>query len=84
VSEGAPGLNTRDATRDEMRIDQVRRFSAQRSREYRRRRNMDLMVRTVRITQRTVSRLVALGYLERGGDKRAEGIAIEAYLGDSL
>jgi hypothetical protein len=43
---------------------------------------MDLMVRTVRITQRTVSRLVALGYLERGGDERAEGIAIEAYLGD--
>jgi hypothetical protein len=29
-------------------------------------------------------RMWPLGYLERGGDEKAEGMAIEAYLGDSL
>jgi hypothetical protein len=32
----------------------------------------------------TVRKLIALGYLEGEGDEQAEGIAIEAYLGDSL
>jgi hypothetical protein len=99
VSIGDRGLATRDAadeTRDETRIEGLtfaeagssqeaaRWYSANRSREYRRRRKMDLMVRTVRIREYTVRRLIALGYLERGGDKKAEGIAIEAYLGDTL
>jgi hypothetical protein len=42
------------------------------------------MVRKVRITPGTVRKLIALGYLEGEGDEQAKGIAIEAYLGDSL
>jgi hypothetical protein len=42
------------------------------------------MVRKVRITPGTVRKLIALGYLERSGDEKAEGMAIEAYLGDTL
>jgi hypothetical protein len=58
--------------------------STARSRECRKRKKLGLMVRKVRINSGTVKKLVALGYLERGGDEKAEGMAIEAYLGDTL
>jgi hypothetical protein len=58
--------------------------STARSRECRQRKKLGLMVRKVRINQGTVKKLIALGYLEGEGDEQAEGMAIEAYLGDSL
>jgi NAD(P)-dependent dehydrogenase (short-subunit alcohol dehydrogenase family) len=58
--------------------------STTRVREFRKRQKLGLMVRKVRITPDTVRKLIALGYLEGEGDEQAEGIAIEAYLGDSL
>jgi hypothetical protein len=53
-------------------------------REFRKRQKLGLMVRKVRINPGTVRKLIAVGYLEGEGDEQAEGIAIEAYLGDSL
>ena len=61
-----------------------RAVSTTRVREFRKRKKLGLMVRKVRINPDTVKKLIALGYLERSGDEKAEGIAIEAYLGDSL
>jgi hypothetical protein len=61
-----------------------RAVSTARVREFRKRQKLGLMVRTVRITPNTVRKLIALGYLEGESDEQAEGIAIEAYLGDSL
>ena len=61
-----------------------RAVSTTRVREFRKRQKLGLMVRKVRISPATVRKLIALGYLERAGDEQAEGIAIEAYLGDSL
>jgi hypothetical protein len=61
-----------------------RAVSTTRVREFRKRQKLGLMVRKVRITPGTIRKLTALGYLEREGDEQAEGIAIEAYLGDSL
>jgi hypothetical protein len=61
-----------------------RAVSTTRVREFRKRQKLGLMIRKVRITPNTVRKLIALGYLEGEGDKRAEAIAIEAYLGDSL
>ena len=58
--------------------------STARSREWRQRKKLGLMVRKVRINEGTVKKLIALGYLERSGDEKAEGMAIEAYLGDTL
>lgn len=59
---------------------------AQRARQYRRRKQLGLMARTVRITPKVVTKLVELGYLafESRGDAKAEAIAIEAYLGDNF
>jgi hypothetical protein len=61
-----------------------RAVSTTRVREFRKRKNLGLMIRKVRINPGTVRKLIALGYLEGEGDEQAEGIAIEAYLGDSL
>jgi hypothetical protein len=58
--------------------------STTRVREFRKRQKLGLTVRKVRINTGTVRKLIALGYLEGEGDEKAEGIAIEAYLGDSL
>ena len=96
----ASGLVTRDETRNsgwdqyaereaemaELARRKVMRLSTVRSREYRRRKKLGLMARTVRITPKVVTKLVELGYLrfESRGDAKAEGIAIEAYLGDNL
>jgi hypothetical protein len=56
-------------------------------REFRKRQKLGLMARKVRINlgrrahralgfrARTVRKLIALGYLERGGDEKAEGMA---------
>jgi hypothetical protein len=55
--------------------------STTRVREFRKRQKLGLTVRKVRINTGTVRKLIALGYL---GDEKAEGMAIEAYLGDSL
>ena len=71
---------TRDETRNKRAND------ARRARAYRRRKQLGLMARTVRITPKVVTKLVELGYLsfESRGDAKAEGIAIEAYLGDYI
>jgi hypothetical protein len=61
-----------------------RAVSTTRVREFRKRQKLGLMVRKVRINRGTVRKLIALGYLERSGDEKAEGMAIEAYLGDTL
>jgi hypothetical protein len=47
---------------------------------------MGLGVRPVRLSRKHAQKLVELGYisLDSKGDKRAEAIAIEAYLADSL
>ena len=59
-------------------------MSTTRVRECRQRKKLGLMQRTIRISPDQVSKLVALGYLGSRGDEKAEAIAIEAYLGDSL
>jgi hypothetical protein len=55
-------------------------------REFRKRQKLGLLVRTIRIGPKHVTKMIQLGYLsfESRGDAKAEGIAIEAYLGDSL
>ena len=55
-------------------------------RTYRRNKGMGLGVRPVRLSRKEAQKLVELGYLslDSKGDKRAEAIAVEAYLGDSL
>jgi hypothetical protein len=57
-----------------------------RQRNWRRNKRMGLRVRPVRLSLKEAQKLVELGYLslDSKGDKRAEAIAIEAYLGDSL
>jgi hypothetical protein len=47
---------------------------------------MGFGVRPVRLSRKQAQKLVELGYisLDSKGDKRAEAIAIEAYLADSL
>ena len=46
--------------------------STARSRECRKRKKLGLVVRKVRINSGTVKKLVALGYLERGGEKKRD------------
>ena len=86
----APGV-TRDETRNTFdeagsSSEAKRWHSTVRSREYRRRKKLGLMARTVRIAPKLVTKLIELGYLDFNsrGDAKAEGIAIEAYLGDNL
>ena len=63
-----------------------RTVSTTRVREFRKRQKLGLLVRTIRISPQQVVKLTALGYLDfdSRGDEKAEAIAIEAYLGDSL
>ena len=63
-----------------------RAVSTTRVREFRKRQKLGLLVRTIRISPEQVAKLTTLGYLDfdSRGDEKAEGIAIEAYLGDSL
>ena len=63
-----------------------RAVSTTRVREFRKRQKLGLLVRTIRISPQQVAKLTALGYLDFNsrGDEKAEGIAIEVYLGDSL
>jgi hypothetical protein len=63
-----------------------RAVSTTRVRDFRKRQKLGLLVRTIRISPKQVTKLTTLGYLDFGsrGDEKAEGIAIEAYLGDSL
>jgi hypothetical protein len=65
-------------------MEAKRAVSTTRVREFRKRQKLGLMVRKVRINEGTVKNLIALGYLERSGDEKAESMAIEAYLGDTL
>jgi hypothetical protein len=60
--------------------------STTRVREYRKRQKLRLLVCTIRISPKQVTKLTTLGYLafDSRGDEQAEGIAIGAYLGDSL
>ena len=63
-----------------------RQSATARQRNWRRNKRMGLGVRPVRLSRNQAQKLVELGYLslDSKGDKRAEAIAIEAYLGDSL
>jgi hypothetical protein len=63
-----------------------RAVSTTRVREFRKRQKLGLLVRTIRISPKQVVKLTALGYLDFNsrGDEKAEGVAIEAYLSDSL
>jgi hypothetical protein len=63
-----------------------RTVSTTRAREFRKRKKLGIMLRTIRTNPKHVTKLIALGYLDFNsrGDEKAEGIAIEAYLGDSL
>ncbi len=63
-----------------------RAVSTTRVREFCKRRKLELSVRTIRISPKQVTKLTTLGYLDfdSRGDEKAEAIAIEAYLGDSL
>ena len=60
--------------------------STTRVRVYRKRKKLGLLVRTARIGEKQVTKLIERGYLafDSRGDEKAEGIAIEAYLRDSL
>ena len=60
--------------------------STQRSREHRMRKKLGLSQRTVRLTRSQAAKLIELGYLSFAskGIPRAEAIAIEAWLADSL
>jgi hypothetical protein len=60
--------------------------STQRVREFRKRKQLGLGVRTIRVSRKEAQKLVELGYLsfESKGDAQAEGVAVEAYLGDNL
>ena len=64
----------------------LRQSATARMRTYRRNKRMGLGVRPVRLSRNQAQKLVELGYLslDSKGDKRAQAIAIEAYLGDSL
>jgi hypothetical protein len=55
-------------------------------REFRKRQKLGLLVRTIRTSPKQVTKLTTLGYLDfdSRGDEKAEGIAVEAYLGDNL
>jgi hypothetical protein len=63
-----------------------RAVSTTRVREFRKRQKLGLLMRTIRISPKQVTKLTTLGYLDfdSRGNEKAEGIAIEAYLGDSL
>ena len=52
----------------------------------RKRKQLGLGVRTIRVSREQAQKLVELGYLslESKGDPKKEGVAIEAYLGDNL
>jgi hypothetical protein len=54
--------------------------------EFRKRKKLGLELRTIRVSRKQVQKLVELGYLslESKGDAQAEGVAVEAYLADSL
>jgi len=60
--------------------------STQRVREFRKRKQLGLGVRTIRVSRKQVQKLVELGYLflESKGDPQKEGVAVEAYLDDNL
>ena len=60
--------------------------SAKWMRTYRRNRRLGLRVRHVRLSEAQTAKLIELGNLSLAskGDAKAEGIAIEAYLGDNL
>ena len=63
-----------------------RQSATARQRNWRRNKRMGLGVRPVRLSRKEAQKLVELGYLslESKGDPKKEGVAIEAYLGDSL
>jgi hypothetical protein len=63
-----------------------RQSATARQRNWRRNKRMGLRVRPVRLSRKQAQKLVELGYiiLDSKGDKRAEAIAIEAYLADNL
>jgi hypothetical protein len=84
VSGNRNGVSPDEDTEHGSSAEAKRAVSTTRVREFRKRQKLGLMVRKVRITPGTVRKLIALGYLEREGDEQAEGMAIEAYLGDSL
>ena len=60
--------------------------STRRMREFRKRKQLGLGVRTIRVSREQVQKLVELGYLfpESKGDPQKEGVAVEAYLRDNL
>ena len=64
----------------------LRQSATARQRNWRRNKGMGLGVRPVRLSRKEAQKLVELGYLslESKGDPKKEGVAIEAYLGDSL
>ena len=55
-------------------------------RDYRQRKRLGLQLRRVRLSRDQVAKLIELGYLSLAskGDAQAEGVAVEAYLDDSL
>ena len=55
-------------------------------RDYRQRKRLGLQLRRVRLSHDQVAKLIELGYLSLAskGDAQAEGVAVEAYLDDSL
>ena len=67
-------------------LARFRQSATVRQRNWRRNKRMGFGVRPVRLSRKQAQKLVELGYLslDSKGDKRAEAIAIEAYLGDSL
>ena len=63
-----------------------RQSATARQRDWRRNKRMGIRVRPVRLSRKQAQKLVELGYisLESKGGAQAEGVAIEAYLADSL
>ena len=55
-------------------------------REHRRNKRLGLRLRTVRVEDKQIQKLIELGYLSLASkrDGQAESIAIEAYLADNL
>jgi hypothetical protein len=56
------------------------------SRDFRARKKLGLEIRRVRLSDAQIRKLIELGYLflDSKGDPQKEGVAIEAYLADSL
>jgi hypothetical protein len=62
------------------------RGSKLRQKRWRRNKRLGLHIRTVRLPDRQISKFIELGYLAASnrGNQVAEGIAVEAFLADSL